>query len=91
LLLLAMRATANRQPTTMMSTSGRSVCNYTNGHTGHVSGRGDRGPPSLVMMPQREQGRSSPQGRGSPQNRNVSLYLGGLYALCFAGWHWHSI
>jgi hypothetical protein len=55
----------------MMSTSGQSVCNYTNGRGGHVSGRGDRGPPSMVMMPQRGQGRSSPQGRGSP--RNVSL------------------
>jgi hypothetical protein len=90
MLLLATRATANRQPTTMMSTSGQSVCNCTNGSTSHVSGRGDRGPPSVVMMPQRGQGRSSPQGRGSP--RNVSLVsLGGLYVLCFAGWHWHSI
>jgi hypothetical protein len=36
-----------------------------------VSGRGDSGPPSMVMMPQRERVRSSPQGRGSPQNVSI--------------------
>jgi hypothetical protein len=35
---------ANRQPATMMSTGGRSVCSYTSGRTGQVSGRGGRGP-----------------------------------------------